>query len=136
MILELITLVVFEVQANDLISPSIHPSSPPIRFPLPSQLDPSQLDDARVPCPLHNCLKLEINICKKRQGSFSSLFRKCIVKRFFNYMYIAKKESCDVEVYKNAKECIDLCLPRAQVQDNTGVCLLCCFEENIKGKAL
>lgn len=49
-------------------------------------------------------------------------------------MYTTKIESCDVKVYENAKKCIDLCFPKAEVEDNTAVCLVHCFEENIKGK--
>lgn len=41
-------------------------------------------------------------------------------------------EECDVDVFKAALDCIDLCIPVSKYRHWTAQCLLSCFELHIK----
>jgi hypothetical protein len=48
-------------------------------------------------------------------------------------MFASKREGCDAEVYRIAKDCIEACFPKQELDDNISAeCLVECFETEIK----
>ncbi len=96
--MDLTILILFEAKANDLMSPTLHPSSLPIHFPYPSQPDEAHGS-------LYNCLDVKFEGCKQHKPK-SDDFQKCIIKGFYkcvsdNRKHLKSKE--EVEIYKIAK---------------------------------
>ena len=67
--------IMFEVCANDLMPPYLHPSALSIGFPHPFHF-------YNVHGPLNNCVRSELEGCKVENELESTDYRKCTIKNF------------------------------------------------------
>jgi len=132
-VMDLIILMAFQVQANDLTLSPLCTSSFPNCLLHPSQLDtPGRADK------FTNFLQKELGKCKTEHETGSIEFNECFIRHFFQCPYKLQSllEGTDIKVYFRVKKCMNLCFPKLEELkiDNYGTCLFKCYENHIHDK--
>jgi hypothetical protein len=78
--------------------------------------------------------KEKLNFVKRERSILAVFLRRVLLSNISNVCIPPKYKVVMSKFMKMLKKCIELCFPKAEVEDNTAVCLVHCFEENIKGK--
>ena len=132
-IMELIALMVFQVQGNDLIISSLCTSSLPNCL-----LHPSQLDVNGCIGKLNWCLRKEPGKCNKEHGTESLELKDRVIYNFFQCPYKLQSlvEGSDIKVYARVKKCMNLCFPKLEELsiNNYRTCLFNYYEKRINKK--
>ena len=137
-IMELIILIAFEVQANDLdlALPSLCTSSL-----LNCLSHRSQLDVMGRRGVLEKCIQKELGKCIRKYRLRSVEFNECFIYNFFQCTYRLQSlviiKFRDAIFYAHVKECMDLCFPTTEEFNNknyAAACLFNCYEKLITKK--